>query len=140
MRTDSKTLSWLKNQKDTRAKLTRWHLLPSEFSFEIEHVSGKDNEPVQVRTVRVARIQPQPPTYSMLVVDSGDDDQSRSHLDVAEQAHSHYAEVDQLPVPTVPEEEDDMGNARRRYNLRARDPVDYRDNRAYDPGKRRNYF
>ena len=44
LRTDSKTLTWLKNQKDTRAKLTRWHLLLSEYSFDIEHCPGKDNE------------------------------------------------------------------------------------------------
>ena len=44
LRTDSKTLTWLKNNKDTRAKLTRWHLLLSEFSFDIEHCPGKHNE------------------------------------------------------------------------------------------------
>ena len=31
-------------QKDTRAKLTRWHLLLSEFSFDIEHCRGEENE------------------------------------------------------------------------------------------------
>ena len=44
LRTDSKTLTWLRSQKDTRAKLTRWHLLLSEFNFDIEHCPGKDNE------------------------------------------------------------------------------------------------
>ena len=44
LRTDSKTLTWLKNQKDTRAKLTRWHLLLSEYTFDIEHCPGKENE------------------------------------------------------------------------------------------------
>ena len=44
LRTENKTLTWLINQKDTRAKLTRWHLLSSEYSFDIEHCPGKDNE------------------------------------------------------------------------------------------------
>ena len=35
---------WLNSQKDTRAKLTRWHLLLSEFSFDIEHCRGEENE------------------------------------------------------------------------------------------------
>ena len=44
LKTDSKSLTWLKSQRDTRAKLTWWHLLLSEFSFTIEHVAGKENE------------------------------------------------------------------------------------------------
>ena len=94
--------------------------------------------PAPVRTVRVAHTQTQPPTHSMLEVESGDDDQSRSHPDAAEQARSRHAEADQLPArSTVPEEEDEWGNASRRYNLRARTSVDYRDNRSYAPRTRR---
>lgn len=44
MRTDSKTLTWLDRQKDTREKLTRWHVFLSRFTFSIEHCPGKDNE------------------------------------------------------------------------------------------------
>lgn len=44
IRTDSKTLTWLDRMKDTKDKLTRWHLLLSEFSFVIQHVPGKENE------------------------------------------------------------------------------------------------
>ena len=44
LRTDSKTLTWLNSQKDTRVKLTRWHILLSELTFTIEHYPGKNNE------------------------------------------------------------------------------------------------
>lgn len=44
LRTDSKTLTWLDRQKDTRDKLTRWHVLLSRFTFDIEHCPGKNNE------------------------------------------------------------------------------------------------
>ena len=44
LQTDSKALTWLKNQKDTRTKLTRWHLLLSEYTFDIKHCPGKENE------------------------------------------------------------------------------------------------
>ena len=44
LRTDSKTLTWLRQMKDSRAKLNRWHIFLSELSFTIEHCPGKDNE------------------------------------------------------------------------------------------------
>ncbi len=44
VRTDSKALTWLKQFKDTKSKLTRWALLLQEYSFKIEHVAGKNNE------------------------------------------------------------------------------------------------
>ena len=44
LRTDSKTLTWLDRQKDTRDKLTRWHVFLSRYKFTIEHCPGKDNE------------------------------------------------------------------------------------------------
>ena len=44
LRTDSKTLKWLRQMKDSRAKLNRWHIFLSELSFTIEHCPGKDNE------------------------------------------------------------------------------------------------
>lgn len=44
VRTDSKTLTWLDQMKDSKAKLTRWHIFLSEFNFKIEHVPGKENE------------------------------------------------------------------------------------------------
>ena len=44
LRTDSKTLTWLRQMKDSRAKLNRWHIFLSELSFIIEHCPGKNNE------------------------------------------------------------------------------------------------
>ena len=44
LRTDSKTLTWLRQMKDSRAKLNRWHIFLSELSFTIEHCPGKNNE------------------------------------------------------------------------------------------------
>ena len=44
LRTDSKTSTWVNNQKDTHAKLIRWHLLLSEYTFDIEHCPSKENE------------------------------------------------------------------------------------------------
>lgn len=44
LRTDSKALTWLHKFKDTKAKLTRWSMLLQEYNFDIEHVSGKNNE------------------------------------------------------------------------------------------------
>ncbi|RZC41271.1 RNase H domain containing protein, partial [Asbolus verrucosus] len=43
LRTDNKFL-WLNTAKNSNAKLTRWALLPQEFSFRVEHCPGKHNE------------------------------------------------------------------------------------------------
>lgn len=43
LRTDSKTLTWLNQYRETKSKLTRWSLLLQEFSFKVEHVPGKEN-------------------------------------------------------------------------------------------------
>lgn len=43
LRTDSRSLTWLANFKDSKAKLLRWALLLQEFDFDIEHVPGRDN-------------------------------------------------------------------------------------------------
>lgn len=42
--TDTRSLTWLSKFKDSRAKLTRWALLLQEFSFELHHVRGRDNQ------------------------------------------------------------------------------------------------
>jgi hypothetical protein len=42
--TDNKGLIWLQQAKDQRAKLTRWAILFSEFSFTITHCQGKNNQ------------------------------------------------------------------------------------------------
>lgn len=44
LRTDNKGLVWLNNFHSERAKLTRWSLLLQEFSFNVEHVPGKENQ------------------------------------------------------------------------------------------------
>lgn len=44
VRTDSKALTWLAKFKDHRSKLMRWALLLQEFSFEVEHIPGRENQ------------------------------------------------------------------------------------------------
>ena len=44
LRTDSKALSWLNKNRDSKSKLMRWSLLLQEYSFTVEHCPGKDNE------------------------------------------------------------------------------------------------
>ena len=44
LRTDSRSLTWLNRFKDTRDKLARWAMLLQEFSFDVEHCPGKQNE------------------------------------------------------------------------------------------------
>lgn len=44
LRTDSQALTWLHRTKDQNAKLTRWALLLQEFSFDVEHCPGAQNE------------------------------------------------------------------------------------------------
>lgn len=44
IRTDNKALTWLQKTKDSRAKLTRWALLLQQFTFDIEHCRGSENE------------------------------------------------------------------------------------------------
>ncbi|KAI5753968.1 hypothetical protein M8J77_004729 [Diaphorina citri] len=44
LRTDSKAVTWLEKFKDSKSKLVRWALLLQEFSFEIQHVKGTENE------------------------------------------------------------------------------------------------
>ena len=44
LRTDSKSLLWLKTMANQNAKLTRWSLLMQEFNFTTEHVAGSDNQ------------------------------------------------------------------------------------------------
>lgn len=41
--TDNRALLWLNKYRDSKAKLTRWSLLLSEFNFDIEHCPGKLN-------------------------------------------------------------------------------------------------
>ncbi|XP_025830531.1 uncharacterized protein K02A2.6-like [Agrilus planipennis] len=43
LRTDNRTITWLQNMKDARAKLTRWALLLQEFTFTLEHCPGATN-------------------------------------------------------------------------------------------------
>ncbi|XP_030750260.1 uncharacterized protein LOC115878045 [Sitophilus oryzae] len=38
------TLLWLDRYKDSKSKLTRWALLLQEYSFDLRHCAGKDNE------------------------------------------------------------------------------------------------
>jgi hypothetical protein len=44
LRTDNAALTWLDRVQDERGKLTRWTMLLKRFSFDVEHVSGKNNE------------------------------------------------------------------------------------------------
>lgn len=44
LRTDNKALTWLYKVQDERGKLTRWAMYLMRFSFDVEHVPGRDNE------------------------------------------------------------------------------------------------
>ena len=44
IRTNSTALSWLRQVKDSRSKLSRWACLLDELSFLVEHCPGKNNE------------------------------------------------------------------------------------------------
>lgn len=44
LRTDNRSLLWLDKNKDAKTKLTRWSLLLQEYSFNMEHCPGKENE------------------------------------------------------------------------------------------------
>jgi hypothetical protein len=44
LRTDNAALTWLDRVQDERGKLTRWAMLLKRFSFDVEHVPGKNNE------------------------------------------------------------------------------------------------
>src|SRR5699024_6703657 len=43
-RTDNKALSWLHQARDQKAKLTRWTIELQQYSFDIEHCPGKENQ------------------------------------------------------------------------------------------------
>uniref|UniRef100_A0A1Y1LYJ6 RNA-directed DNA polymerase n=1 Tax=Photinus pyralis TaxID=7054 RepID=A0A1Y1LYJ6_PHOPY len=44
LKTDSRALLWLDRTKDDKSKLTRWALRLQEFSFDVIHCPGKENE------------------------------------------------------------------------------------------------
>ena len=43
LRTDNKALTWLKQMKDVKAKLTRWSIKLHGYTFDIEHCPGHQN-------------------------------------------------------------------------------------------------
>lgn len=44
LRTDNRSLTWLKTLANPNAKLTRWALLLQELKFTVEHCPGKENQ------------------------------------------------------------------------------------------------
>jgi hypothetical protein len=43
LRTDNTALTWLDRVQDERGKLSRWAMLLKRFSFDVEHIPGKEN-------------------------------------------------------------------------------------------------
>lgn len=44
LRTDNNALTWLYKVSDERGKLTRWTMYLVAFKFDVEYVTGRDNE------------------------------------------------------------------------------------------------
>jgi hypothetical protein len=44
LRTDNAALTWLDRVQDERGKLSRWAMLLKRFSFNVEHIPGKENQ------------------------------------------------------------------------------------------------
>lgn len=44
LRTDNKALTWLHQFQDSRSKLKHWAMLLQEYSFDIQHCAGAENQ------------------------------------------------------------------------------------------------